>query len=346
MRTLLHVFPTFAVGGAQMRFVRLANRLGRGYRHLVLGLDGKTACGAHLAPEVEVEMVPPPARGVLPARRLLKALGPELMVTSNWGSMDWVLANLGGGVRHVHMEDGFGPDEAQRQLPRRVWTRRLALRRSTVVLPSETLLRLAREVWCLPERCLVHIPNGIDCDRFAAPPPGPEPVIGTVAALRPEKNLHRLIDAFALVVARRPARLVVVGDGSERASLEDHARRLGVEVSFAGARPDPETLLPSFAVFALSSDTEQMPLSVLEAMAAGRPVAATAVGDVTAMVAPENRPFVVAPSAGALAGALLALLDDPGRAAEIGAANARRARERFDQEAMVRAWRPLFAGVA
>ena len=126
--------------------------------------------------------------------------------------------------------------------------------------------------------------------------------------------------------------------------MEEHARRLGLggRVVFTGACATPERLLPSFAVFALSSDTEQMPLSLLEAMAAGRAVAATRVGDVAAMVAEENRLQVVERSAEALAGALRTLLADPARRAALGAANARRAREVFDQEDMFRAYRALF----
>lgn len=332
---LLHVFSTFRVGGPQVRFCTLANRLGRAWRHRVVAMDGATPARALLANGLDVEILPPPA-GLRGARRLLAQLRPDLLVTSNWGSMDWALANLDGRVPHLHQEDGFNPDEAAGQLARRVWTRRLALRRSMVVLPSHTLHTIAREVWKLPPHRLVHIPNGVDGERFRqAPLPAGEPVVGTIAALRPEKNLARLIEAFALVTARRPARLVVVGDGPERPRLEDLAR--GLPVTFTGPTAWPERLLPAFTVFALSSDTEQMPLSVLEAMAVGRPVAATDVGDVRAMLAPENAPYVTAPTAPALAEAILALLDGP-RAAAIGAANARHAREIYGLERMVAAW--------
>jgi glycosyltransferase involved in cell wall biosynthesis len=363
MRTLLHVFPTFAVGGAQVRFARIANRFGGAYRHRVVALDGVTECRRHLAADLDCEIITPaaPRRGslaaLLPTRHLLDTLAPDLLVTSNWGAMDWVLANAGGRLPHLHMEDGFNADEAGGQLARRVWTRRLALRRSTVMLPSRTLMTVARETWRLPERRLVHIPNGIDCDRFdrAADPEFAarlgltegDPIIGTVAALRPEKNLRRLLDAFAVVLGHRPARLAIIGDGAERPGLEEHARRLGLggRVVFTGACATPERLLPSLAVFALSSDTEQMPLSLLEAMAAGRAVAATDVGDVAAMVAPDNRRHVVSRSAESLAAALLALLADPAHAATLGAANAHRAREAFDQERMFRAYGELFDGL-
>ena len=173
------------------------------------------------------------------------------------------------------------------------------------MLPSRTLCEIARAIWRLPERRLQYVPNGVDCARFGRPG-SPElarrlgvaedrPVIGTVATLRREKNLGRLIDAFAPVRARRPVQLVIVGDGVERPGLEAKATAMGLagDVLFTGPCPEPETLLSRFTVFALSSDTEQMPLSVLEAMAARRAVVATDVGDVRHMLANENQPFVV-----------------------------------------------------
>ena len=132
-------------------------------------------------------------------------LHPDLLVTSNWGSIEWALARIGTGVPHLHMEDGFGPEERARQLPRRVLARRLLLRRSTVVVPSRLLWRVANEIWRLPRSNVRLLANGIDVDRFATARPhrGAQPVvIGTVAALRPEKNLARLIRAVALRAAR------------------------------------------------------------------------------------------------------------------------------------------------
>lgn len=358
--TLLHIFPSFSVGGAQMRFVQLANHFGRDYRHLIVSLNGGTEAFARLSPELDATLIDVPVtRGktrvnVKTYRRILKQIGPDLLVTSNWGSIEWAMANWDGLTRHVHMEDGFGPDEANGQLPRRVWTRRLLLRRSVVMLPSMTLYAIARDLWRLPKQCLLHIPNGVDCPRFGAGPDqpfattkglnGPEPIIGTVATLRTEKNLSRLLDAFAAVARLRSARLAIVGDGAEMTKLKSRAAELGLaeRIIFTGSCSEPEKLLPSFSLFALSSDTEQMPLSVLEAMASGLPIAATDVGDVRNMVSEENRDFVVARDASALARAMLALLDNPVRAKAAGRANALRATDVFDQSVMFAAYRKLF----
>jgi glycosyltransferase involved in cell wall biosynthesis len=354
--SLLHVFPTFAVGGSQVRFAAIANRFGRAWRHAIVAMDGDTACRERLRPDLAVTFPNVALRkgdtpgNLLRCRRALLDLRPDVLVTYNWGSIEWAMANLLVRVRHVHIEDGFGPEERARQLPRRVWVRRLVLRRAIVVLPSRTLERIALDIWRLPRRRVRHIPNGVDLKAFLPPLPlreggegtGRLPVIGTVAALRAEKNIARLLQAFALLAV--PARLVIIGDGPERAGLEALALELGIagSVHFAGHLAEPQAAYREFDLFALSSDTEQMPLSVLEAMAAGLAVAATDVGDVASMLAGENRPYVVACDAASLAGAMGALLADPALRRRIGAANRAEAEHNYDQERMFLAYAALF----
>lgn len=356
---VMHVFPTFAVGGAQARFIALANRFGRDYRHIVVALDGERAAAARLSAALDVRFpVVVAPKGTLLAnarhfRRLLREWQPDVLVTCNWGAIEFALANLLPVARHIHVEDGFGPEERSIQLRRRVLMRRLALWRSTVVLPSRTLERIAREVWHL--RHVHYVPNGIDLARFTAAPrrDGGEVVIGTVAALREEKNLSRLVGAFAQAVATRqaglpPLRLVIVGDGPKRPALEALAAARGVadRVTFTGQREDTPALYAGFDLFALSSDTEQMPLSVLEAMASGLPVASTDVGDVRAMLAPENGRFVTELADNAMAVALAALAADAGLRARLGAANRVKAEREFDQAVMAARWRALWDGAA
>ena len=116
-------------------------------------------------------------------------------------------------------------------------------------------------------------------------------------------------------------------------------------MTFPGHVSDTPALYAGFDVFALSSDTEQMPLSVLEAMAAGLPVVSTDIGDVRAMLASDNAGFVVPMrDEAALADALSTLLADAALRARLGAANRRCAEVNFDQETMFAAWHAMFAG--
>lgn len=354
---LLSVFPTFAVGGAQMRFVTLANRLGRNWRHAIVSMDGVVAARALLDPGLEVSFPPIEIRkgdtagNVRRFRGALQSWRPRTILTHNFGSIEWSIANRPLVTREVHVEDGFGPEERDRQIRRRVWLRRLFLRGRTVALPSRTLMRLARDTWRLPAAGLHYVPNGIDLVRFAQPAPAPPwpvdlPTVGTVAALRPEKNLERLLRAFALASQQIPARLVIVGDGPERARLEQLAATMGIadRVWFTGYLFDPAGALGALDLFALSSDTEQMPISLLEAMAAGRAVVSTDVGDVSEMLPAEQRDFVVGCDDLALGQAISALLGAPARRAALGARNRERAASEFSLDQMVARWASLLGG--
>jgi len=354
---VVHVFPTFAVGGAQVRFAALANHFGSEFRHIVVALDGDTGCRERLDTGLDISfpLVDAPKHAMLVNvwrfRSLLRHWRPDVLVTGNWGAIEFAMANLPPLTRHLHVVDGFGPEERESQILRRVLTRRLVLTSSMVIVPSRNLERIATEVWKLLARLVKYVPNGIDLARFSSGP-GPKPagplVIGTVAALREEKNIARLIRAFASVVrdGGTPARLVIVGEGAERAPLTALAAELGVSdmTTFAGHRDDTPELYAGFDLFALTSDTEQMPLSVIEAMASGLPVVSTDVGDVRAMVAPENGPYVGERDDTVISGLLAKLLADPAARAAIGAANRAKAHRDFDQAVMFAAWRGLWTG--
>ena len=356
---IFHVFPSFGIGGVPLRMSRVLAHLGARCRHTILALDNDFAAAERLGPDVAARLMPlPPSAGNLVVnlcrhRRVLRNERPDLLATYNWGSIEWAMANRFFPLcRHVHLEAGFGAEEASRQLFRRVVARRLSLARcSKIVVPSLTLQKIARDVWRLPQSMLIYIPNGIDVDRFAPAPRRPledpsRPVmVGTVAPLRPEKNVGRLIRAFSRMQQAPASLLTIVGDGSQRAALGALARSLNVadRVRFAGSVAEPERLLATFDVFALSSDTEQMPNAVLEAMAAGLPVASVDVGDVMVMVAPENREFIVPrDDTDALAAAIARLASDPERRHRIGEGNRAFVASQFGQDKMFRAYEKLF----
>jgi glycosyltransferase involved in cell wall biosynthesis len=224
------------------------------------------------------------------------------------------------------------------------------------VVPSATLCDVAVRIWRMSPDRVLYIPNGVDCDRFLTAPdatlvaalgiPEDVPVIGTVAILRPEKNLKRMIRAFAALPRELDARLVIVGDGPEQSALKMAADALNVagSVVFAGHTGDPSKILGRFDLFLLSSDTEQMPNSVLEAMAAGLAVAATDVGDVKRMLSAENAGFVVPThDENALSAAIHCLLRDRELAARIGRSNRERVRAEFSLGVMANRYEELYA---
>src|SRR5579872_651387 len=343
---LLHAFSTFGIGGPQVRFSQLVTALGGKYRHIVAAMDGNYDCRSRIPDDLGVIYLGSvrPGRStlanVLCFRGHLRHLRPDLLVTYNWGAIEWVMANALPVARHIHVEDGFGPEERTVRLRRRSLARRFLLQSSILVVPSQRLRRIAVEEWCLRPQRIQYIPNGIVPERFGTLIDGPAdaccgagPIIGTVAALRAEKNIERLLRAFRLVADSHPCRLVIVGDGPERSRLEALSIELGLahRIRFTGHLEAPESALRGFDLFALSSDTEQMPLSVLEAMAAGLAIVATNVGDVAEMVAPSNSPFVTAPNEIELAEALKVLLLDASKRTRIGQENRARTRERFRQ---------------
>jgi glycosyltransferase involved in cell wall biosynthesis len=335
---VLHVFATFGIGGPQLRAVQLMAAMGRGTQHEVLAMDGDTAALARLPAGVACTALPRlPAGGALATVgrlvRLLRAAKPELLLTYNWGAIEAVFAARLAGVAVVHHEDGFLPDEVERRKWRRNLLRRVLLPAvAKVIVPSAVLAGIACREWRLRRDHVVHLPNGVDLQRFAPsarPPHGPC-VIGTVGGLRPEKDHRALLAAFAAM--RQPARLLLVGDGPLAGALaaEVAAAGLADRVEFAGAVAEPAAAYRRMDVFALSSRTEQMPLSLLEAMASGLPVVSTDVGDVRRVLPPAAAGGVVPRGEPrAMAAALDALVADPPRRAAEGAANRARCEQQY-----------------
>ncbi len=169
--------------------------------------------------------------------------------------------------------------------------------------------------------------------------PAGVPVVGNVAALTGHKDHATLLEAMALLHAQLPeARLVIAGDGELRGALEARARALdlGGRVVFAGFRRDLDRLLPAFSVFCLSSELEGLGTSLLDAMAFGLPVVATAAGGIPEAVEDGVSGRLVAPrDPRALAGALAEVVGDERLRVAWGAAGRRRYLERFTSDRMV-----------
>ena len=359
---LLHLHSSFSLGGKEARAVRLMNLMGHRARHTILSAVPE-ALGARDAIDREIDVAFPadaPALHGKPGPKRYRDLARymrqfDLVLSYNWGAMDGVMAHrVFAPFRElpplIHHEDGFNEDESVSRNWKRNGFRRLALSTAeALVVPSTLLERIAADEWGARRRTQL-IRNGIDVAAYAAGPtvaiPGlerraGEVVIGTVAGLRKVKDLPRLVRAAAALPAN--VRLVIVGDGPERAAIaaEAAACGMGERLVMPGFMVQPARWIGHFDMLALSSQSEQAPIAVIEAMAAGLPVVSPRVGDVAAMVSDENRRFIAVDETGFRA-ALGELAGDAALRAQIGAANRGIAAERFAESTMVAAYENLY----
>jgi glycosyltransferase involved in cell wall biosynthesis len=196
----------------------------------------------------------------------------------------------------------------------------------------------------------VTVHEGIDLDRVASAPranvheelflPHQAPVVGNVAALVPHKGQRHLVEAAALVVRKVPdARFVIAGEGELRPTLERQIKehRLEKHVLLAGFRPDVLSLHKAFDIFVMSSITEGLGTSLLDAMAAAKPIVASATGGIPEVVENGVTGILVPPKDDqAMADAIVRLLKDADLRQRMGLAGLARARQRFSADRMLR----------
>jgi glycosyltransferase involved in cell wall biosynthesis len=212
----------------------------------------------------------------------------------------------------------------------------------------------------IPAARTVTVHEGIDLERVAAAPPAglheefwlphDAPIVGNVAALVAHKGQRYLIEAAAAVIRQVPdARFVIAGEGELRPQLERliKERHLEKHVLLAGFRPDVLSLHKSFDIFVLSSTTEGLGTSLLDAMACGKPIVATSAGGIPEVVEDGITGLLVSPrDVEGLAHAIVKLLKDGQLREQYGAAGLARVRERYSADRMVQETVTVYQRVA
>jgi glycosyltransferase involved in cell wall biosynthesis len=364
---VLHLHSSFQPDGKELRAARLINAFGTRHGHsIVSAVPGALGAASAIDAGIEVDYptnFPLLAGKPWPGRlwRLAQAMKSyDLVLSYNWGVMDAVLSHSV--FRDyfslpplVHHEDGFNEDEEGGLKRSRNWYRQIALARSAaLVVPSRRLETIALETWQQPRGKVRLITNGVNTAAYRRKPQADalprivkrqgELWLGTLAGLRQVKNLPRLVRTFSGLP--EPWQLVILGEGPERDAIRAEAMRLKLShrVHLPGHVSDPAKAVGLFDLFALSSQNEQFPISVIEAMAAGLAIASPDVGDVADMVSEENRSFIApAGDEAALGGMIEMLAGDKALRRRIGKANRALAKARYEERSMIEAYKAAYA---
>lgn len=237
----------------------------------------------------------------------------------------------------------LNPDKS----PGQIRLQRLAYRAATKVVANSPAARAALEAEGVAPASIAVIANGVDPGFFALPDRArPIRTFITVANLRPEKDHDTLLSGVRTLLRDYPdVRVQIVGDGPRRAALEHQARALGIagQVAFLGHRDDVPALLAAADAFVLPSRSEAFPNGAIEAMAAGLPVVACAVGGLIDLIDDQATGLLVPPAdPQALGDALRRLVEDPARAAAIGQRARTIVRQRYGFDRMVGAFEDLY----
>ncbi|MGH7173681.1 MAG: glycosyltransferase [Gemmataceae bacterium] len=350
---IVHVTPGLDMGGLEkllVEFARHADRRRFALRFVSLGrrgilADDIEACGWPVAAMEQPDGLHPSL--VLRLARRFRHWQADVIHTHDdrahlYGTFAGRLARV---PQILHSRHGRSPHLSRRQ---KLLVNAASRLIDHFVCVSEDIARLAIQHGVRADR-VRSIRNGIDVRRFAYRGPQPNGPSVLVARLSPEKDIDTLLRAVALVVRHDAAfRLEIAGDGPCMPSLRQTSSALGLDerVRFLGSVRDVPALLARAGLFVLSSLTEGISLTLLEAMASGLPIVATRVGGNPEVVADGETGILVPPqNPPALAEALLRLRRQPDARVCLGAAGRRRVETQFDIRRMVAEYETLYPGV-
>jgi len=364
---ILHVVPSFGLGGMEKIICTLINNTSGCYTHEILALDKRTHASNWVRDKrvhfVDFEKPDERSQFFWTLHRALQTAKPDLLMTYNWGATDAIWLGRIAGIRQVvHSEHGFNVDEGRATHWKRDAVRFLLYRlASKVIVVSRELQALLRRRYFLGGHHIIRIPNGIDAARYSPDFTERERmrkalgfgdnnvVVGFSGRLDPIKNLGLLIDIFADCVQENShLRLLVVGDGPERQRLEALCQEKNIQgyIVFTGQQENVLSYLRAMDVFLLTSLREQMPMTVLEAMAMAIPVVATNVGEIPHIIDDGINGFVldVDASIETFVQSLLTLLS-PARRRSIGDAARQKIASHFREQTMVQRYKAAIQGL-
>jgi len=375
---LLHVFSTFDPGGPEVRTANLINATKESFEHYIVAMDGCYGALPRVRGDAVAEVLPAPPlvpkdvagiaapfrppvvlwrilRNARWMQQQIRRVRPNLLLTYNLGAASALLAaSVSNCCPVIHSETGITAEELVRVKTLRVLLRRVATHRiSALVVPSRALERVAATAFKL-RAPVIRIPNGVDVRRLQ-PSDGSEMrrrlgleppvfVVGCVGHLRAEKGHLRLLDAFHAAGIPN-SRLLILGDGPMRPVIDERIKELGIggQVMFPGRIDYVGAWYAAMDVFALASDTEQMPMALLEAMACGLPAVCMDVGDCREIVGTQLVPAVFGTDdINGFAGALRSFSRDGSLRRDTGTQNRRRCVDEYDSEKMISRYRELY----
>lgn len=365
---VMHVVYRFDIGGLENGVVNLVNHMpADAYRHVVVSLTEVTDFRRRIRRDDvrTIALHKPPGQGFWQYPqlfRLFRELRPSVLHTRNMAALEAVApAWLAGVPVRVHGE--HGRDGIDLVSSRYGWVRR-AYRPFVshyIALSADLEQYLAKTVK-VPRSRLSQFYNGVDADKFT-PAPGSRPAIlgcpfdpsvhwlvGTVGRMQPVKDQPLLARAFVRALEHSPQlhaclRLVMVGDGALKPQVMQILQAAGVaELAWLpGERNDIADILRGLDAFVLPSQSEGISNVVLEAMASGLPVVATAVGGNPELIeAGRTGELVPARDAEAMARAIVALAVDPERAGRLGREARAEVERRFSLLGMVSRYQGLY----